>query len=106
MKLPEAAKVEFEPLVTRELESSSRVKRRLKAGLAEELSPAAERVLQGAQRQLGRLERKTSPLYVRLVHALVDYLLLPERDWALAALVHDAVAHSTKRFELKLEQSG
>ncbi len=102
MKLPEAAQAEFEPLVTRALEPSSRVKRRLKAGLASPMSAPQERVLRGAERQLSRLERKTSPLYVRLVHALVDYLLLPDRDWELAVRVHDSVAHSCKRFELKL----
>lgn len=103
MKLPQAAAEEFEPLVTRALEPSSRVKRRLKARLAQELQADERWVLEGARAQLERLERKTSPLYVRLVHALVDYLLLPERDWALGALVHDSVAHSCKRFELKLE---
>lgn len=101
MNLPDAARAEFDELVTGPLVSTRKVSRAVKAAL-EGAEGDAEVVLGGALRQLERLERKSSPLYVRLVHALASYVLLPDRDWALAQQVHDAVAHSTKRFELKL----
>ena len=99
MNVPDAARDEFEDLVTGRLERTGVHKRAVKAALAA-ADGEPKRVLAGVLAQLERLERKTSPLYVRLVHALAAYALLPDRDWALVAEVHDAVAHSTKRFEL------
>jgi len=101
MNLPEAARPEFDALVTAPLESTRKVSRRIQSAL-EDAGGDEATVLAGTLAQLKRLERKSSPLYVRLVHALAAYVRLPERDWELARDVHDAVAHSTKRFELML----
>ncbi len=49
---------------------------------------------------LGRVERKTSPLYVRLLHAAALYVCADDLDWALARDVVSSVAHSTKNFDL------
>ena len=101
MKLPDAARAEFDALVTGPLISTRKVTRGLEAALGSAEGEQAV-VLGGTLAQLKRLERKSSPLYVRLVHALAAYVQLPERDWSLAREVHDSVAHSTKRFELML----
>ncbi|HJN76574.1 MAG TPA: hypothetical protein QGF58_21775 [Myxococcota bacterium] len=101
MKLPESARTEFDALVTAPLRSTRQVIRSLEPAL-EEADGDAEAVIAGTLAQLGRLERKSSPLYVRLVHALAAYVLLPDRDWAVVREVHDTVARNTKRFELTL----
>lgn len=102
MNVPDAARDEFETLVTGRLERTTVHKKQVKAALAAAEGEGAQ-VLSGVLAQLNRLERKTSPLYVRLVHALAAYVLLPDRDWTLTRELHDAVAHSTKRFELMFE---
>lgn len=104
MNVPDAARDEFESLVTGRLERTTTHKKQVRAALADATGDA-QRVLTGVLAQLDRLERKTSPLYVRLVHALASYAVLPDRDWSLTAELHDAVAHSTKRFELMFEPS-
>ncbi|MFT4974659.1 MAG: hypothetical protein ACI8S6_000542 [Myxococcota bacterium] len=110
MKIPEAARPRFDRLLTLPLETVAVQKRALRAlDAALEEAGAGPTALSAAQlgaTLLDRLERKTSPLYVRLIHGAVHFLThdLPEdirqADWALRREVTWAVAHSTKNFDL------
>ncbi len=102
MKMPLVARERFDALLVRPLRSTRTHKKEaatFAAGIGE------GRRAQNAER-LGRLlasvERKTSPLYVRQIHALADYLVAGHAadDAELEAQVIDAVCHSTRRFEL------
>ena len=104
MKIPEAARQRFDRLLTAPLKKTNQHKKETEALLRQlsdhaEASPVVNTVLQ----LLGRVERKTSPLYVRLIHAVAIYVGedLENADWNLRAAVVDSVAHSTKHFDLK-----
>lgn len=117
MKIPEAARPVFEALLVEELRPITAHKKEVRAFAA-----LVARAAQDAGRDAARIdtcvravtdllesvERKTSPLYVRLIHACAAYLVRtaeagPERiweaDWEAVEGVIDSVAHSTKRFE-------
>ena len=104
MKIPEAARQRFDRLLTAPLKKTNQHKKEIEA-LQRKLAdnPEAAPVVSTVMRLLGRVERKTSPLYVRLIHAVAIYVGedLESADWELRAAVVDSVAHSTKHFDLK-----
>ena len=103
--MPAAARSEFDRLLTLPLQKTPAHKKELLA-LRDQLgdaSPAAQAAVARGLALLEAVERKTSPLYLRLIHAAARYLCLPagpDTDWALRLDVVRAVAHSTKNFEL------
>ena len=104
MKMPEAARQQFDRLLTAPLKKTNQHKKEievLQRQLADHTEAAA--VIGRVMMLLGRVERKTSPLYVRLIHAVATYVSedLEHADWSLRATVVDSVAHSTKHFDLK-----
>ncbi len=106
MKMPEEARERFDFLLTRPLQKTNTHKKQVSA-LRERLqseggSPEALAVVDTASALLSHVERKTSPLYVRLIHAAALYLIEDTSgDWPLIGQVMSAVAHSTKHFELE-----
>lgn len=110
MKMPPAARPRFDRLLTEPLQKATAHKRAARALLdsleaadAPQAAPAAVRLVAAL---LDRMERKTSPLYVRLTHAAVRFVTedLPDdigqADWELRREVAWSVAHSTKHFDL------
>jgi len=104
MKIPEAARQPFDRLLTAPLKKTNQHKKEIEA-LQRQLADHAEAsaVVGRVMVLLGRVERKTSPLYIRLIHAVATYVTedLENADWSLRASVVDSVAHSTKHFDLK-----
>lgn len=104
MKIPEAARQRFDRLLTAPLKKTNQHKKEIDAlqGQLTEHAQAAA-VVRTVRELLNRVERKTSPLYVRLIHAVAVYVSedLEQADWEMRAQVVDAVAHSTKHFDLK-----
>ncbi|GEM_PF-3993327 len=102
MKMPIAARERFDALLVQTLRSTRAHKK--------EAAKAVEEVGEGERSQnverlvelLASVERKTSPLYVRQIHALADYVVAGHGayDVELEAAVIDAVCHSTRRFDL------
>ncbi len=118
MKMPPMAREVFDDLLVQPLESTRLLKRRFAARSAELLAaapgdqrPRLTQVLETTRDLLDSIERKTSPLYVRLIHALAGYLLLDASTLPvsgpelleLQAGVVNSVAHSTRRFQHKFE---
>jgi hypothetical protein len=114
MKMPNEAREVFDELLVLPLGSTRALKRRFASwagGLDEadsgQVSALLGRVLSTTQSLLESIERKTSPLYVRLIHALAEYLMSEDRvqgdSLDLTARVVNSVAHSTRRFYLKFE---
>lgn len=110
MKMPPAARPRFDRLLTEPLQKASAHKRAARALVgtleAAEAPPAALSAARLMAMLLDRMERKTSPLYVRLIHAAARFVSedLPEdptqADWGLRRDVVWSVAHSTKHFDL------
>ncbi len=112
--MPSEAREAFDDLLVQPLGSTRTLKRTF-ASRAGELKAAAgpgqadrvAQVLDTTQALLDSIERKTTPLYVRLIHALAEYLMVDDRvlgaQLSLAARVVNSVAHSTRRFSLKFE---
>ncbi|MFT5681645.1 MAG: hypothetical protein ACI8RZ_002551 [Myxococcota bacterium] len=101
MKMPQAARQQFDRLLTAPLQKTNTHKKQIQSLLitvADE--PVAAEVVGRALGLLNRVERKTSPLYIRLIHAAAEYVSAESVDWVLAGDVIGAVAHSTKNFEL------
>ena len=91
----------FDALLVQPLEPNTRVKKRMKAHIAE-LEPGERlRIANGALGLLNCLERKTSPLYVRLTQACAAFVLSCT-DEAVNLQVINSVAHQCKRFEKML----
>lgn len=114
MKMPSEAREAFDALLVHPLTSTRALKKTFKARAAElsaqastDQAKVAGQVLYAAQALLDSIERKTSPLYVRLIHAVAEYLMVDGRVLGpalpLAAAVVNSVAHSTRRFQLKFE---
>ena len=114
MKMPSEAREAFDALLVKPLASTRALKKTFKSRSQEILAAASAeqseqvgRVLDTTQALLDSIERKTSPLYVRLIHALAEYLMVEGRVLGaalpLAAGVVNSVAHSTRRFQLKFE---
>ena len=99
--MPQSARAEFDRLLTAPLKTINTHKREIEA-LQKMVSddPLAFDVARTTMALLGRVERKTSPLYVRLIHAVAIYVNEGETSWALRKDVVSAVAHSTKNFDL------
>jgi hypothetical protein len=104
MKIPKAARQQFDRLLTAPLKKTNQHKKEIEL-LQQQLSEHAEAaaVVKTVRELLNRVERKTSPLYVRLLHAVSAYVCedVDSADWELRAAVVDSVAHSTKNFDLK-----
>lgn len=101
MSLDASHQAAFDALLVRPLEPNTRVKKRMKAHMAE-LPPGERlRMVTGALELLNCLERKTSPLYVRLTQACAAFVL-DCRDEAINLQVINSVAHQCKRFEKML----
>ena len=101
MKMPLAAKPKFDRLLTTPLLKVNAHKKQieeLQASISDD--PLAAEVISTVAALLNRVERKTSPLYVRLIHAAVLYVSSDTVDWTLSRDVISAVAHSTKNFDL------
>ncbi len=118
MKMPPEARVVFDDLLVRPLENTRLLKRHFAARAAQLIEEAEETrrprlraILETTQALLDTIERKTSPLYVRLIHALAEYLMLDasahpvsgEELIELQVGVVNSVAHSTRRFQHKFE---
>ncbi|MDG1484469.1 MAG: hypothetical protein P8R54_33090 [Myxococcota bacterium] len=101
MKMPQAAKPQFDRLLTTPLQKINTHKKQIEI-LQESISedPLAVEIVGTVAALLNRVERKTSPLYVRLIHAAVLYVSADAVDWPLTRDVISAVAHSTKNFDL------
>ena len=100
--MPVVARERFDALLVQPLRST-RAHKKEAAALVSEIGDG--RRAQNAERLtklLASVERKTSPLYVRQIHALADYMVAGHAadDAELEAQVIDAVSHSTRRFEL------
>ena len=109
MDVPDGAKSRFDVLVNRPLQSTrSEIKRFAPFATAVREAPPSPRataVVQGVEALLGRVERSTSPLYVRLIHATARFVSEDEAvDWRLAGQVLDAVAYTTRHFDLMLQE--
>ncbi len=114
MKMPAEAREAFDDLLVKPLASTRALKKTFKSRSADlrvdahaGQSAQVGRVLDTTQALLDSIERKTSPLYVRLIHALAEYLMVDGRVLGpalpLASIVVNSVAHSTRRFQLKFE---
>lgn len=101
MKMPQAARQQFDLLLTAPLQKTNAHKKQIEALQATvSADPAAAEVVGTVAALLNRVERKTSPLYVRLIHAAALYVSADAVDWPLTRDVISAVAHSTKNFDL------
>lgn len=111
MKMPDAARPRFDRLLTQPLSKTNTHKRDVRRLLTQlqALQPPPPLALSAARltaQLLDRMERKTSPLYLRLAHAAARFLTeeltepLTAVDWAQRRDVVWAVAHSTKHFDL------
>ena len=105
MKMPQAARQQFDRLLTAPLRTTNAHKKEVEA-LAVKVAalPEAASVVGTVATLLSRVERKTSPLYIRLIHAAAAYVCEDapdEVDWSLRRDVINSVAHSTKHFDLK-----
>jgi len=108
--MPPDARPRFDRLLTLPLERVNTHKRTARALLAQlNAAPAPPEATAAAEliaALLERLERKTSPLYVRLTHAAARFVTedvpddLSQVDWEQRRAVARAVAHSTKHFDL------
>ena len=110
MKIPAEARSEFDRLLVRPLQPIRIHRARLQARieqLQEALEPASEviEVIAACLVLVESIERKTSPLYVRLVHAAASYVAPKEEarieeilagDWSLRRRVIIGVSQSTK----------
>ncbi len=114
MKMPDAAREAFDALLVEPLVSTRALKRHFASWATDHRALASQEelaalgvLLDATQALLDSIERKTSPLYVRLIHALAAYLMLEGKtsgtDLALTGRVVNSVAHSTRRFQLKFE---
>lgn len=91
----------FDALLVQPLEPNTRVKKRVKAHIAALPEGERHRMANGALGLLNSLERKTSPLYVRLTQACAAFVL-DCTDEAVNLQVINSVAHQCKRFEKML----
>lgn len=114
MKMPAEAREAFDQLLVQPLGSTRALKRTFAARAAALRTEAApdqvallDQVLATTQALLDSIERKTSPLYVRLIQAAAEYVMVDGRtrgeSLGLTAAVVVSVAHSTRRFQLKFE---
>lgn len=101
MSLDTTHQAQFDALLVQPLEPNTRVKKRMKAHIAELPEGERKRVATGSLELLNCLERKTSPLYVRLTQACAAFVLICE-DEAVNLEVVNSVAHQCKRFEKML----
>lgn len=109
MKIPADARSRFDALLTLPLEKTPTHKKELLQlrDQVRALPQGQEDALKAIERGLAlldRVERKTSPLYLRLIHAAARFLSLPpeEAPWPLRLEVARAVAHATKNFDLEV----
>ena len=101
MKMPQAARQQFDRILTSPLQKTNTHKKAIEALQAQVAGdPAAAEVVGTVMTLLNRVERKTSPLYIRLIHAAAIYIEEDGSDWPLRRQVVSAVAHSTKHFDL------
>ena len=111
MKMPLEARHRFDQLLTKPLEKTNLHKREINALLQQiDAGPAPLPDARAAVRLAGilleRMERKTSPLYVRLTHAAARFVTedvadpIDATDWTMRRDVLWSVAHSTKHFDL------
>jgi hypothetical protein len=111
MKMPAAARPRFDRLLTQPLTKTNTHKRDVRRLLEQlqALQPPPPTALSATRLTAGlldRMERKTSPLYLRLAHAAARFLTedlpasLTAVDWVQRRDVVWAVAHSTKNFDL------
>ena len=91
----------FVALLVMPLEPNTRVKKRVKTHIAELPEGERQRMVQGALGLLNSLERKTSPLYVRLTQACAAFVL-GCTDESVNLQVINSVAHQCKGFEKML----
>lgn len=111
MKMPTEARPRFDHLLTQPLEKTTLHKREVHALLTQlegqnDTPPQAVVATRLAAILLDRMERKTSPLYVRLIHAAARFVTdditasMDAANWSLRKEVVWSVAHSTKHFDL------
>ena len=107
MSVPDLAKPAYQRLVSAPLGDTKALKRELAAARAGLLNGAnvhlavAEQAIGVAAALIDAVERKTSPLYVRHIHAAVRYVMEQgPADWALTLEVVNATAYGVQRREL------
>ena len=105
MKMPQAAKQQFDRLLTAPMKKTNAHKKEIEALQKAVVNNAeAAAVVSTVMALLNRVDRKTSPLYLRMIHAAAAYVGEGEMeavDWGLSRQVVKTVAHSTKQFDLK-----
>ncbi|MBK7755522.1 MAG: hypothetical protein IPI35_03730 [Deltaproteobacteria bacterium] len=107
MSVPDLAKPAYQRLVSAPLGDTKALKRELAAARAGLLNGAnvhlavAEQAIGVAAALIDAVERKTSPLYVRHIHAAARYVMTEgPGDWPLALEVVNATAYGVQRREL------
>ncbi|MED5372039.1 MAG: hypothetical protein VX899_13555 [Myxococcota bacterium] len=103
MNLSPTHQARFDALLVAPLESNRKVKRGLEAFVKGLPDSEQRRVAQGALDLVDCLERKTSPLYVRLTHACAAFVQ-EVADPAPCLEVVNSVARQCKRFERVLPE--
>lgn len=100
MRLSDAVRGRFDALLVEPLGSTSKLKRALKAAVSQADAGPERDNLAHALELVGSVERKTTPLYVRSIHAAAAFALAHPTPPEHAAEVLNVTAWRTKRFQM------
>ena len=100
MTLSSVVQERFDALLVAPLGSTSKLKRALKAAVSEAEPGPEHDNLAHALELVGSVERKTTPLYVRSIHAAAAFAMAHPSPPEHAAEVLNVTAWRTKRFQM------
>ena len=111
MRLPPDLERIFAPYLRRKLDSTRSLKKRFQ-GFTDEADSDMQTALQAACEEslgglLGSIQRKTTPLYVRLIHGAVEFYLDADTPQKItsAARITDSVAATMGLENLRLQEA-
>ena len=111
MRLPPDLEQTFEPYLRRKLDSTRALKKRFQTRRTADLDTPAHALElacgQSLEGLLASIQRKTTPLYVRLIHGAVEFFLDANNadQFTAAAKITDSVAATMGLEKLRIQEA-